>query len=734
MANKNDNISSPIVSIIVPIYNVEQYLPACLDSLVNQTLRDIEIICVNDSSLDNSLKIAENYAAQDKRIKIISHECNQGLGPARNTGVEFATAPYIIFVDSDDIIAETMVEKLYLLMADNNADMGWCNIGSITEDGDIKKEGYSIPEGIYTPQKVLEKAQLYQTLLPVWNKMYKREMIVDVKQPPIVSEDQPFLSVVLGRCRRIAISSETYYFYRNRQGTLSKPKLHTAQSWDAFFYAHKLFFENLSASIVSPKGLRTQCVKRYFSMFWRIRTFRLTEQSTWKEQGESILTHLISGDIPIKQYCLLLYWYIYYVFGVPHKNSTNRWIHLGYDLSAYMSNETSVCKLLLYLCKRSIRVFSHYVGNIIDNLEQLFFCLLSKCISQRIWLIGERLDTYQDNGMYFFKYMQQHAPVIQSYYVIDKKQAHLVNDSQVLIYNSFKHKLFFYAAEVYANAHYDAAYPRTCCNRKRYSFPKHTINVFLQHGITYSNVNQYYGKNHSDINIFVCAVPIEKKVAMRDFGYGDEEAVLTGFARYDGLNNPQTKRQILLMPTWRRTLHNCTLKDFLISDYYQTLHTFLTSPDLHQWLRGLKMQLVFAPHYEMAPYIATFQDVENDCIHVINSAKQSVQQLLKESMLLITDVSSVQFDFAYMQKPLLYYQWDYDNVVAKHLSKGYFDFSKNGFGKICHNLDEVLRELVHIEKNNWQMEDFYCSRVKKFFYFRDENNCKRIYEAIVKRL
>ena len=105
---------SPLVSIIVPIYNVEQYLAECLDSLVNQTLRDIEIICVNDASPDKSKDIAEQYAMRDSRVRVVSHVKNQGLGPARNTGVENATAPYIMFIDSDDVVRHNMAERLYV--------------------------------------------------------------------------------------------------------------------------------------------------------------------------------------------------------------------------------------------------------------------------------------------------------------------------------------------------------------------------------------------------------------------------------------------------------------------------------------------------------------------------------------------------------------------------------------------------------------------------------------------
>ena len=110
------------VSVIVPVYNVEKYLKDCLDSVVNQTLEDIEIICVNDGSTDNSLAILEEYAEKDSRIKIITQE-NKGLGGARNTGLYHANGEYISFIDSDDWIELNTFEELYNMSKNLDLDM-----------------------------------------------------------------------------------------------------------------------------------------------------------------------------------------------------------------------------------------------------------------------------------------------------------------------------------------------------------------------------------------------------------------------------------------------------------------------------------------------------------------------------------------------------------------------------------------------------------------------------------
>ena len=111
------------VSVIVPVYNVEEFLGECLDSVINQTFSDFELICVNDCSTDSSLEILEKYALLDSRIKIIQTEINSGLGFARNHGLKYAKGDYILFLDSDDYILDNTLEKLYINATRNESDI-----------------------------------------------------------------------------------------------------------------------------------------------------------------------------------------------------------------------------------------------------------------------------------------------------------------------------------------------------------------------------------------------------------------------------------------------------------------------------------------------------------------------------------------------------------------------------------------------------------------------------------
>ena len=123
-------MSQPQISVIIPVYNVEQYLSKCLESIINQTLQDIEIICINDGSTDNSLQILEEYAQKDSRMIVINQE-NQGVGVARNKGLEIARGDYIWFVDSDDYVERNGLDYVYEKSKENNADIVCFGVNNI---------------------------------------------------------------------------------------------------------------------------------------------------------------------------------------------------------------------------------------------------------------------------------------------------------------------------------------------------------------------------------------------------------------------------------------------------------------------------------------------------------------------------------------------------------------------------------------------------------------------------
>ena len=203
------------VSVIVPVYNVENYLVKCLDSLVNQTLKEIEIIVVNDGSPDNSQKIIDKFVKKyPKKIKSFIKE-NEGQGSARNLGLKYAKGEYISFVDSDDCIDKEMLEKMYNLAKKDNSDIVICGNKNITMDYNIKS---------IEPVTLFDEANLsiLYGKMAVWNKIYKKELIVRNNlqfRNKVWYEDIDFSIILLLNAGKISFLNEPFYNYLERPGS-----------------------------------------------------------------------------------------------------------------------------------------------------------------------------------------------------------------------------------------------------------------------------------------------------------------------------------------------------------------------------------------------------------------------------------------------------------------------------------------------------------------------------------
>ncbi len=163
------------ISVIIPVYNVEKYLSKCLDSVINNTYRDLEIICVNDGSTDGSLDILNEYAARDDRISVISQE-NQGLSGARNTGIENSHADYIAFIDSDDFVHRQYFEILMRPMLENNADMSVASDKSFSNDSDIASVNFD-EYGAKLMPSIDDMFENATSRRAAWGKIYRRDFI-----------------------------------------------------------------------------------------------------------------------------------------------------------------------------------------------------------------------------------------------------------------------------------------------------------------------------------------------------------------------------------------------------------------------------------------------------------------------------------------------------------------------------------------------------------------------------
>ncbi|WP_407536954.1 glycosyltransferase family 2 protein [Cetobacterium somerae] len=202
------------ISIIMPIYNLENYLEKCLESVLNQTLKEIEVICIDDGSTDNSLKILRKY--KDERIKIFTKE-NGGVSSARNYGLKVARGEYIGFVDGDDFIEVDMYQKLYRNAITNKSDIVICNIKYIFSENNYK----IFSENFLGVKKIKTNKELFNIKGYVWNKIFKKQIINEIKFDENIKwgEDQLFFTETLFKSDIITFENSISYNYYQRQNS-----------------------------------------------------------------------------------------------------------------------------------------------------------------------------------------------------------------------------------------------------------------------------------------------------------------------------------------------------------------------------------------------------------------------------------------------------------------------------------------------------------------------------------
>lgn len=209
---------SDLISVIVPVYNVEPYLRKCVDSILNQTYRNLEIILVDDGSPDNCGAICDEYAAKDTRIKVI-HKINGGLSDARNAGLDIMTGAYIAFVDSDDWIEPSMYEKLLDLLLVYDADMAF---GGVSDDLEKDEAVTSVKQSNYgkTPfseSNLAAMQRYFHGSWAAWDKLYKAELFDGIRFPVgEINEDEAIVLHLLDRCKTVCYTNEIFYHYMRR--------------------------------------------------------------------------------------------------------------------------------------------------------------------------------------------------------------------------------------------------------------------------------------------------------------------------------------------------------------------------------------------------------------------------------------------------------------------------------------------------------------------------------------
>ena len=220
-----DIAAQPLISIVVPVYNVKAFLAKCLDSIVKQTYMNLEIIVVDDGSTDGSEEICDSYAERDGRISVI-HKENGGLASARNAGIDLAHGEYIGFVDSDDFIEPFMYEKLLKALLKHSCEIAVCGINYVFDDGTVIPKANLEPERIFDFQQAITEMNTFRLFdMGAWSKLYSRRLFDDIRFPiGKLSEDFFIMYKLFNRSRYVVYVPDACYNYFQRANSITKSK------------------------------------------------------------------------------------------------------------------------------------------------------------------------------------------------------------------------------------------------------------------------------------------------------------------------------------------------------------------------------------------------------------------------------------------------------------------------------------------------------------------------------
>ncbi|MDT3428865.1 glycosyltransferase involved in cell wall biosynthesis/CDP-glycerol glycerophosphotransferase (TagB/SpsB family) [Paenibacillus forsythiae] len=353
---------------------------------------------------------------------------------------------------------------------------------------------------------------------------------------------------------------------------------------------------------------------------------------------------------------------------------------------------------------------------------------------RQIWLVGERKDTAQDNSFHFYKYVRTNHPGVHAYYVIDKKAEDYSNISSlgnVIQYGSLRHTLYLLTCHCSINSYLESANFYTESYKKIIKYyPEWRRNkkVFLQHGVIgVSRVNHSLHKNKTDYSLFITSSAFEKDHITKEFGFTEDEVAITGLARWDGLQDSSKGNEILLMPTWRNWIKSRA--ELENSRYFKTYLSLLQNRKLHDILEDMDLTLTFYPHYQIQKVLSELP-VFHERIKVVRQGEEAVQELLNRHALLITDYSTVSFDFAYMNKPVLFYQFDYEEFYSRHYNEGPIDHERDLFGEVVKAEVELLNQIAAV--NDWIKHE----KMKKSgtFMIKSRKHCEQIYIKLLQLL
>lgn len=705
----------PIVSFIVPVFNVEKYIAATLESLRCQTLQDFEVICIDDGSSDDSGKILDFYAGIDPRIKVV-HAENGGVSRARNLGMSKAAGKYVAFVDGDDRLDRTMAAKTVFVAARHRLDAAMFDYRCFAYDTFTEQEHFwqlarqakSFPQGRTFAPGGLQELPVYGAC---WMFLFSREFLARsaVPFPEIkLGEDLVWVLSTLSRVKRMRILDEPLYAYRRGNPSSAVSRLQTKTS-DAPTLALKGLADVVS-DVASPR-LKNALLKRissdvlfYGELFPNARAWLQSEGferfggveslkricQAKAAKFDSLASAAAAPKIDIE----------YFIRQTPKK--------IQRIMRDAVKNREGVKKDLIIVAGQ----LDSTTNEAIDSWT--FFRWLqennvpSRYVAWRKHSMVEKMR--RENGLRDVILLNGNG--VDNYEFIEKCRGLLPRLRAVVMENVALNPLTWRYFHLLEGCHY----------------------IFLQHGVTFWKMAPYHASAFAVANYVNVASEIEKNMleeyvpAHSELG-SRPKYLIAGLPRWDLLKDESSQEKekvVFFMPTWRAAF-NSGMERIATSAYLAGIRAFVTEENIER-LKKRNVRIVMAAHHHLVNRV---KDLDFK-IPVKLAPPNEVSYWIRHASLCITDFSSVSFDFLFLDKPCIYWTPDRHDGLLSGEDYSEVIFAERQGAKLFNRVTTVEEVMAMIEKYadaGFKLEPEKKAISGKFFAHR-KNICRQLFKQI----
>lgn len=736
----------PKISVIVPVYNCEAYVGRCLESILSQDYRNIEIIVVDDGSTDGSTDICKAYANRDSRVVLI-RQSNGGLSAARNTALDRATGEYVAFVDGDDYIDHDMLDEYVMYLTSSPDAIAVSGFKYVYDDDDTI---YAVMEKyrILNTEDALEKLYADESVFRnfMWNKIYKRSLFNNIRFPEgQVYEDISVQYKLFESTSNIVVCPFCSYNYVQRKKGISRQ----------YSLKNILDCNNACLNRFADATIKTPQILRYlarsiFRAYVDLKVCGLVnirQRRTFRERNSAVDARVraLGGELR------------------PHM--------AGYKFSIMWLgwHDTLPTDILVGLCWVANKLRSKIIWLFkIETRSQHgeghnWLSWLPGCATDGSWILMDRDTQADDNAEHLYDWIRLNHPEQKVIFALSRSshdwQRLVVKGFDLVDISSPAYIRCRLRASVVASSQADdyifepVSMPgqtpfRDQCNRFMnwlFTCVKRDCRyVFLQHGVIMNDLAEWL--NSKPISLFITSASGEYRAitsGTQGFRYTANEVKLTGLPRHDALvphiGTVPVRPRVTVMPTWRAWLLGKPLHsnrrplcpDFMKSRYARVWQTFLTSEELRRLQEKHGFAIDFYLHANMQPYLPMFN--LPSYVRAVSQQSGRIQQVFSATSLIITDYSSVAFEQAFLMRPVIYYQFDAEEFFGgKHVCKrGYFDYAYDGFGPVVYDEASLLQAIMESAECGFKPQSPYLERMQEAFPWRDGRACERVYEKML---